>query len=148
MRKEINEQRIETVAELSNILEIFANERKERDSLVNAQLINLHELITSNITSTFTNITSTKPSLERRSANLERPDLSNELLDTYKQKKSGVFDYDHNDGSLSLLFIHVMVSLLFIHVMVLVSILFVSTFFVQLTTLKLSSNNLIDQLYQ
>ena len=56
----------------------------------------LHDLITSNITSTFTNITSTKPSLERRSANLERPDLSNQLLDTYNSK-SGVFEFDQNN---------------------------------------------------
>ena len=33
IRKEINEQRIETVAEISNILEIFANDRKKRGSL-------------------------------------------------------------------------------------------------------------------
>ena len=98
--KEINESKMETIAEIANLFDIFANDQnnksKERDNLVNAQLITLHDLITSNITSTFTNITSTKPSLERRSANLERPDLSNELLDTYNSK-SGVFEFEQNN---------------------------------------------------
>ena len=48
--KEINESKMETIAEIANLFDIFANDQnnksKERDNLVNAQLKALHELIT------------------------------------------------------------------------------------------------------